>query len=487
MSTTQEARDALTKELKRVDADNPVGAAKALGRVASRAQLSYDGEWASFGLSAEEALKPWLDGRSRVVAEGILAGCREQAVRRENGTAAPIPAEGFGNQAFPGPITAAELMDQPEPEVEWLAEGFLPEGGNVLVAGYPKTYKTTFVQDLAVSLASGSPFLDRFPIDRAHSVGLVLMEGLEWQAARRTRRLCMAHRLDPRTVGKRIHIWHRPPLVLNPTVVGALGEWVGRLGIDVLVLDNWSYVARGNSDDSDEVTPQLQAFSSIRDTVPGCTVVLLHHARKKKEGGGARLTDDIRNSGAFGAWYDAGVLLARKDEQSPVEVRCELRDYPSPDVFAFTVEDEHPASEANGWRSSGYLRITASDKSVAQLERDKRVEEVMPMVRDFVRDNPDCSKRALRQGVKARGADVDRAWKALVTAGEGEEEAPEGAFKAAKLRLCVPVSHGVLDTAEPTCVPVSHPRRGGLGTQAGQPNAEESHPVENALSTEGDA
>jgi hypothetical protein len=372
---------------------------------------------------------------------------------------------GVASAAFPGPSTAAYLMDQPEPEVEWLAEGFLPAGGNVLVAGYPKTFKTTLLQDLAVSLASGSPFLDRFSVDRVHSVGLVLMEGLEWQAARRIRRLCLAHGLDPREVGKRIHIWHRPPLVLNPPTVAGLADWVKELEIDVVILDAWSYVARGNSDSADEVTPQLQAFSGIRDTVPECTTALVHHGRKTKEGGGGRLTDDIRNSTAFGAWYDAGVLLARKDEQSPVGVRCELRDYPSPDAFAFTVEDQYPASEANGWRSSGYLRITASDKSIAQLERDKRVEEVVPLVREFVRGNPDCSKRALRDGVKARGADVDHAWKALVQADEGEEESPGGAFKAAKLRLCVPVSYGVPDGGESQRVPVSPPRRGDTDAQ----------------------
>lgn len=363
---------------------------------------------------------------------------------------------------FPGPSTAAHLINQPVPEVEWLAEGLLPAGGNILVAGYPKTFKTTLLLDLAVALASGSPFLDKFPVDRTHSVGLVLMEGLEWQAGRRIERLCLARGLDPQEVGERIHIWHRPPLVLDKITVADFAEWIKKLGIDVVMLDAWSYVARGNSDDADQVTPQLQAFSGIRDTVPGCTVVLAHHSRKTKDGGGGRLTDDIRNSSAFGAWYDAGLVLARRDEQSPVTVRCELRDYVSPDAFTFTVEDEHPASEANGWRPSGYLRITASDKPIAQHRREKREkEELFPLVREFVRENPDCSKSELRKGVKARNADVDRAWDALVRAGEGVEKPPEGRAKAAKLRLLVPPSHRVPDADESERVPESPPPVGG--------------------------
>jgi hypothetical protein len=367
--------------------------------------------------------------------------------------------------AFPGPSTAAHLMDQPEPEVQWLARGLIPAGGNVLVAGYPKSYKTTFVEDLAVSLVSGSPFLEKFAVDETHNVGLILMEGIEWQTARRIRRLCNARRENPRELGERIHIWHRPPLKLTNTTVLGLASWVEKLSIDVVILDAWSYVAIGNSNDSDEVTPQLQAFSSIRDTVPDCTVVLVHHARKWKKDGGSRLTDEIRNSGAFGAWYDAGLVLARKDEHSPVTVRCEFRDYPSPEEFTFTVEDEDPANESNGWRSSGYLRLTATDKSIEQIERDARIEDVIPRVRDFVAANNECSKSALRDGVNARGTDVDRAWKHLVMTGEATDIAPTGPFKAAKLSLCVPVSHGVPDTSESQRVPVSLPRRGGPDTQ----------------------
>ena len=82
-------------------------------------------------------------------------------------------------------------------------------------------------------------------------------------------------------------------------------------------------------------------------------------------------------------------------------------------------------------------------------------------MRDFVATNDGCSKRALREGVKARGEDVDRAWKELVRAGEATEAASTGPFKAAKLSLCVPVSHGVPDAGESMRVPVSPTPVGG--------------------------
>ena len=106
-----------------------------------------------------------------------------------------------------------------------------------MIAGYPKSFKTFFVQELAVSLASMTPFLDRFPVDKEHNVAIVFTEDMPWRAARRTRRLCRAHRVDPRLVGERIHFWHRPPLQLTPAIVRGLAQWVKDLEIDVLFLD----------------------------------------------------------------------------------------------------------------------------------------------------------------------------------------------------------------------------------------------------------
>ena len=395
-------------------------------------------------------------------------GVTEETLRRpeDRGTFDGKSGDGeLAPAAFPAPRSAAGLMDEPEPEIEWLSEGLLPAGGNIVIAGYPKSYKTFFIQELAVSLTSMTPFLDRFPVDKEHNVGIIFTEDMAWRAARRTRRLCRAHGVNPRLVGERIHFWHRPPLQLTPAIVGGLAQRVKELEIDVLFLDHWSSVATGNWNDAADVTPQLNALSSVRDVAPDCTAALTLHARKTKDGDASRVTDVIRGSSAFAAWYDAGIVLARKDEQSPVAVRCELRDYPSPDSFTFTVEDEYPASEANGWRSSGYLKLTADDRSIEHIERDQRVEKVVPLVREFVAANDGCSKRALRQGVNTRGTDVDLAWKQLEQTGEGTDSAPPGGFKAAQLHLCVPVSHSVPDVGESQRVPVSLPRRGGQDAQ----------------------
>jgi hypothetical protein len=178
-------------------------------------------------------------------------------------------------------------------------------------------------------------------------------------------------------------------------------------------------VATGDSNSSDEVTPQLAAYSLARERRPTLSVGLTHHARKTPgEGSGDRLTDIIRNSGAFGAWYDSGIVLARRDETSPVTVRVELRDHESPEPVAFTVEDEHAGTAENGRLSSGWLRLIASDATAHVLERRAAAELLVPAVREFLAAHVGgVSLRQLRE-VSGKHADIEVAFRILESDGE---------------------------------------------------------------------
>lgn len=101
--------------------------------------------------------------------------------------AAEIPTEGAA-PGFPAPISLGELVATPVPEVDFLATPIIPAGGNVLIAGYPKSFKTFFALDLAVSVAAGTRFLGQFHTGKRRRVGVVLMEGMKWQAGNRLAR-----------------------------------------------------------------------------------------------------------------------------------------------------------------------------------------------------------------------------------------------------------------------------------------------------------
>lgn len=341
---------------------------------------------------------------------------------------------------LPPPMGIQELQGLEDPKEDWLVRGLIPAGGNVLVAGYPKTFKTMFLLELGVALTSGFPFLGRYEVPERRRVGIVLMEDQAHRVRRRLERLCLGKGTALDELDGWLNFWFRPPLRLNDQTVRELGEYAAELNLEFLAVDSWSYVASGDSNSADEVTPQLQELSLARVKQPGLTVQLTHHARKSQPrgggNGGSRLTDEIRNSGAFGAWYDTGIVLARTDEQSPVRVRSELRDFPTPDPFSFVVTDQHSGDADHGQTSGGWLRLIVDDQPPEAARRVAAWQKLTPKVRDFLERHPEgVSRTKLRTGVRGGNGTIDAAFSSLVESGEAEYVEPPSVGHSGICRL----------------------------------------------------
>lgn len=338
-------------------------------------------------------------------------------------------ADGTSRRTLAPPVGVLELLSQPEPDDDWLLEELLPADGNFLLAGYPKTHKTNLILELLVALAIAGKFLGRFQAPRRFRVGAILMEDRPHRVRRRLRRICQGHRVKLEDLDGHLFIWFRPALRLSDaSAMRELAAFVADCGLDYLHIDNWAYVSTGNSNDADEVTPQLSALSGLRAArEQGMTVGLTQHARKTtKDVDADRLTDMIRNSSAFGAWYDAGIVLARENETAPVTVRAELRDHPSPNPFAFTVEDEFPAGQESGRTyPSGYLRLMAADRSARQITDESTWQRLVPEIRTFLTANPGASKRKLRDAIGAKNDHIEAAFAWMITTGEALFDPPE--------------------------------------------------------------
>lgn len=363
----------------------------------------------------------------------------------------PLPADGsrsaepivpMAARTLPPPMSVGDMLALAEPEETWIAEGLIPGGSNVLLAAYPKSYKTFVCLELAVAACTGAAFLGRFRVPGPRRVAMALMEGSAWRTRRRMERLCEGKGGSLHDLEGSFFFWFRPPLRLSsPAVMRELASYVVDYRLDLLLLDNWSYLATGNSNDSDEVTPQLDALSRLRERRPGLTVVLVHHARKApQDGGGDRLTDVIRNSSAFGAWYDVGVVLARRGESGPVAVRVELRDHPSAEPFAFTVDDEFPAGPEQGLTPGGWLRLQVSDLSPERAQSDAAAERLRPAVLDFLRSHPGCSKNQLEAGIGGDRGVARAALEALCREGIARCDPPERRGQSSRCWLLGPTS-----------------------------------------------
>ena len=200
-----------------------------------------------------------------------------------------------------------------------------------------------------------------------------------------------------------------------------LASFVKSYELDLLVIDNWALVSTGDSNNADEVTPQLAALSALCRMRPDLTIVLIHHARKMTAERGVRITDRIRNSGAFGAWYDTGIVLERSSETSPVTVRAEHRDLPAPVPFQFDVEDEKAGDPAKGILPTGWMRlfVVGVGQGGGKDSSTKRLEKA---VLDYLRKNPGCSESRLAKSLTGRKSSIIRALEGLCAEGRARVE-----------------------------------------------------------------
>ena len=129
--------------------------------------------------------------------------------------------------------------------MEWLVEELMLVASNFLLAAYPKTYKTMLLLELAVALATGTPFLGRFRVPLRRRVGLVLMEDQDYRVRRRLERILAGRGLTWGDVDGWMFFWFRPPLRFDDQTVVELGDHAAEHDLDFLGVDSWAYVAGG--------------------------------------------------------------------------------------------------------------------------------------------------------------------------------------------------------------------------------------------------
>lgn len=229
-----------------------------------------------------------------------------------------------GKRATPYKVSSfAEITANPPEEAEFLIEqGILTKGGRLLVAGKPKVGKSLFVNNLALSLASGLPFL------RGGSFG-------GFKVDHPTRTLLLDRELSKRSLFDRLTTFtdsvpafkaaHENLLIDHDHMIrldqqnsyDILVGLVEENGAEVVILDTAYKFFGGDVESSSSL---MKAFAVLDKVIhqTGCSFVLTHHL-KKTQGGNAKQnndvadTDSVAGSFLWTGWPNGTVLLNFKD------------------------------------------------------------------------------------------------------------------------------------------------------------------------------
>lgn len=205
-------------------------------------------------------------------------------------------------------LTAVDLMAEDEVE-DYIVEGVALAGESGVWGGPLKTFKTGTQADFAVSIASGTPFLNYFKVPKPRAVLFISVESGKRAIKSLIRRICAARKLDPRTLDA---MFRCVPIRLgNPSELDEVRATIRRDGYKVVCFDP-TYITHCPplGIDKNDVYGMGSFIHRLNEACrdEGADTWYSHHTGKRVEIGKATTLADLTGSG-WGEFAPQWVLL----------------------------------------------------------------------------------------------------------------------------------------------------------------------------------
>jgi hypothetical protein len=245
---------------------------------------------------------------------------RQREARRQIATAGQEDRGGL-----PRIISAADLVAKECPTPAVLISGLLHRGAKLLLGGGSKSYKSWALIDLAVSVASGSPFWGL--ATSASRVLYLNFEIVESFFRGRIMDVAKAKAVNIPTMAKGLDVWtlrgHAADLaLLVPHIVAqAAGRDYGLIVLDPI----YKCLAGRPENDAGAISELLNEVEKLAHRT-GAAVVIAHHFAK----GSAAAKESLDRMSGSGVWArdpDALVTLTPHEDEGAFTVDCTLRNF----------------------------------------------------------------------------------------------------------------------------------------------------------------
>lgn len=296
-------------------------------------------------------------------------------------------------------VRIAEIPVEKQPQ-RWLVEPLWGASSVGVIGGAPKCLKTWLGLDLALSVATGTACLGKYPVPEPGSVLVYLAE--DALPVVRQRVEGMARHRGIALPQVEIHVITAPTLRLDrDRDRRQLEETARRLRPRLLLLDPLVRLHALDENDAGEVAGLLAYLRGLQRQLD-LSVILVHHTRKNAAGG-VPAGQTLRGSGDLHAFGDSNLYLRRTKDR--LSLSGEHRAAPAPPPFC--------------------LQLAASDPLTAHLEVVADLHEPPP------RSLPDQVLALLAGGAVLTRAKLRDA---LCVKNERLGEAIDGLERAGRLR-----------------------------------------------------
>jgi hypothetical protein len=223
------------------------------------------------------------------------------------------------------PFQRASQLAQSGPQTQWLIEGLWSQQAVGILGGEPKCCKSFLALDIAVSVASGSPCLRKFPVPRPGKVLLFPAEDSLPVVRQRLDGIAAAAQVAFASLP--IDVITAPTLRLDtPADRQRLSNTVQQLQPALLILDPLIRLHRVDENDATQIAGLLSFLRQLQRQFK-LAVLLVHHARK--DSNSSRPGQALRGSSELHGWGDSNLYMRRKGPQ--LTLSTEHRAAPSQD------------------------------------------------------------------------------------------------------------------------------------------------------------
>jgi hypothetical protein len=348
---------------------------------------------------------PWNKhaGRNNELAQLKAEAAKAIAVKEQDNGEQPLESTDVRSGIRPvEPTWAGQLIAEGVPRPKWLIRKIWGRGFCGFIAAEPKSYKSYFAMDLAISIATGKPFLNdrQFGCTPAPVLYLQEEDGIPLTVLRYEQVMDgkhpEGHPLGQMTMSGNQLIWNPPmfvPVALeirrgfvasDPVWQSWLLDFIQEHGFAMTIIDTLG-TSIGDIDinDAPKLYPRvLNPLKQISNTT-GCSIAIVHHNRKAREG--HRAGQQMAGSQAFHAWTESALYLS-KDEPvtgQPAVVKVEREDKLDGDL-KFRVRIPHIGyssdEEIEPWNPEVWPGWAETDAA----EQEAKVEEISPAAGDKI-------------------------------------------------------------------------------------------------------
>ncbi len=246
-------------------------------------------------------------------------------------------AKAVANEAREVGFLSTDLVDLVIPEPQWAIKGWLASGLNGLLAGQPKTFKSTMMLDMSLSLATGEPFLGMYAVEsdpasviyiqeentiqdmRSHFHSLYERYGvgeswsLSYPTKKRDSNLHHVFQWDP-NAKKHAHAvrsFTRRGFAVEDEHLQWLGEQIVAEDVKWVFIDPlYKITPPGMSLNGDQTISLMTRKLDALSEQTGCNIIVVHHQNKDKsaKGGGKVMGSNLIWGWAGQTmWVDRGV------------------------------------------------------------------------------------------------------------------------------------------------------------------------------------